>query len=83
MAITPNRLAQKKSKQCDRQKGKADHVSQPSFSQFSLDVSTSPHKPSQCASSRESSLSAELSVRDRGESVFCYSSLGGVFVIAF
>ncbi len=56
-------------KSCDRQKGKADHVSQPSFSQFSLDViSTNPHKPSQCASSRESSHSAELSVRDRGES---------------
>ncbi len=30
--LAPNRLAPKKSKQCDRQKGKADHVSQPSFS---------------------------------------------------
>ncbi len=62
-------LPPKKSKLCYRQKGKADHVSQPYFSQFSLDVmSTSPHKPSQCASSWECSLSAELSVRDRGES---------------
>ncbi len=36
--------------------------------QFSLDViSTSPHKPSQCVSSWERSLCAELSVRDCGE----------------
>ncbi len=68
----------KKTKQCDRQKGKADQVSQPSF-QFSLDViRSSRHKQSQCASSRESSLSAELSVRGHGES----ASFLRIFAIA-